>query len=174
MSAEIRRLQKIARGMSVDVFALYARRSVHEPFTVEAVADLLQCHLEALHSQASGAAFIAAERASQHAKWDAAHDASHQDGSLAVVAATLATDGTDARVEDLAGWRGHKNDPWGLPSKHRGDRIRQLVIAGALLAAEIDRLRRLPAGSAAPSTWYPCHCGAEHDTPTCPFEEQGA
>ena len=34
----------------------------------------------------------------------------------------------------------HVPDGWGLVTKHRGDRVRQLTIAGALIAAEIDRL----------------------------------
>lgn len=29
--------------------------------------------------------------------------------------------------------------------------------------------RRVAAGVAPSVTWYPCACGAEHDTPTCPF-----
>lgn len=35
------------------------------------------------------------------------------------------------------------HDAWGILKKHEDDRIQQLVIAGALIAAEIDRLMRL-------------------------------
>jgi hypothetical protein len=73
------------------------------------------------------------------------HDDEHTYGTLAVVAATLACDGTDAVVVDQLG-RGTADDPWGLLSKHGyqagGDEIHSLVIAGALIAAEIDRLQR--------------------------------
>lgn len=103
-------------------------------------ADQLQAALLAASPVSDGAALIAAERARQRLVWDRSHDAGHRDGSLAVIAATLATYGTDAAVMDLAGWRGSLYDPWGLVSKHREDRRRQLVIAGALIAAELDRL----------------------------------
>jgi hypothetical protein len=78
---------------------------------------------------------IAAERATH--KWSADHDDQHTDGSLAVVAATIAVAGTDAKVVDPLD-RGSDNDCWGLIKKHH-DRLRQLTIAGALIAAEIDR-----------------------------------
>ena len=80
----------------------------------------------------------------------AEHDAQHVDGSLAVAAATLAVDGTDAKVVDPLG-RGTPvhgddgmSDAWGLVAKHgfraKGNDIQALVIAGALIAAEIDRI----------------------------------
>ncbi len=85
----------------------------------------------------TGASLIAAERERHSGSWTSEHDDGHTDGSLAVIAATIAVDGTDAKVVDPLD-RGSGHDPWGLISKHH-DRLRQLTIAGALIAAEIDR-----------------------------------
>lgn len=60
--------------------------------------------------------------------YSANHDDDHSDGILANVAAQLIL---------------NENDLWGLTAKYAHDRMRQLVIAGALIAAEIDRLARL-------------------------------
>lgn len=46
------------------------------------------------------------------------------------------------------------NDLWGLLRKHQRDRIRQLVIAGALIAAEIDRMQRLYDSAKRPYSQY--------------------
>lgn len=88
----------------------------------------------------NGAQLIAAERQRQIEQegWTPEHDDMHTHATLARVAAELAVDGTDARVEDPH----HDSDPWGLVTKHRTNRRRQLAIAGALIAAEIDRLQR--------------------------------
>ena len=90
----------------------------------------------------TGADLIHMERLRQISDegWDAAHDARHTGGDLAVIAATLACDGLDAVVVDGRGWRGTEDAEWRLREKHGGDRIRLLTIAGALIAAEIDRL----------------------------------
>jgi hypothetical protein len=71
--------------------------------------------------------------------WTPEHDDTHRSGALAKTAAQLAVDGTDAQVVDSL----DEPDAWGLVKKHRGDRIKQLMIAGALIAAEIDRVKRL-------------------------------
>ncbi len=73
---------------------------------------------------------IAAERKRQIEKkgWSAEHDAEHRDGSLAKAAACYATGGV------WGGW------PWDMEWWKPGDRIRDLEKAGALIAAEIDRL----------------------------------
>lgn len=87
-----------------------------------------------------GVGLIAAERLRQVEQegWTPEHDDSHVRGELATVAAELVVDGTGAEVVSPDGdW-----DPWNLVVHHREDRIRQLVIAGALIAAEIDRLQR--------------------------------
>lgn len=67
--------------------------------------------------------------------WSYAHDDTHRDGALAVVAAQLAVDGTDESITD----RHHQPDRFDLVEKYRSDRLRQLAIAGALIAAEYDR-----------------------------------
>ena len=90
----------------------------------------------------TGIELIADERQNQVAKgYDARHDDEHDDESLAQLAAFLAVPDDDlcARVA-MAPWAAkyadHIRDKWG------GDRIHQLVIAGALIAAEIERLQR--------------------------------
>jgi len=95
-----------------------------------------------LSTSEDGAGMICIERNRQinECGWDDSHDDQHTDGTLAVVAAILAVDGTDANVDDPCG----REDCWGLQRKHP-DRKKQLVIAGALIAAEIDRLLRLEA-----------------------------
>jgi len=107
-----------------------------------------------------GADLIVAERRRQIEVegWMPEHDDGHDDASLAVIAAALAVHGTDAVVVD-AGGRGtpgavnelgeqQDGDCWGLLAKHGANRVRALAIAGALIAAEIDRLlRRQAAGS---------------------------
>lgn len=74
--------------------------------------------------------------------YDAAHDDEHRDGTIAVIAAELALEHTGAILDhDRCAL---VRDEWGLVAKHRDIR-RRLVIAGALIAAEIDRLDRLAA-----------------------------
>lgn len=84
---------------------------------------------------------IVAERARHIAKgWTPEHDMGHVWGELPIQAAALAVSGTDASIvytEDDTG-----GDLWGLAAKHRADRVRQLVIAAALLLAEIERKQR--------------------------------
>ena len=91
-----------------------------------------------------GIELIAAERIRQVEEkgWTLEHDDGHRHGELAKVAATLAVATTDAVVRDEDGY-GSGDNPWGLESKLL-DPIRALVVAGALIAAEIDRLQRAP------------------------------
>jgi hypothetical protein len=70
--------------------------------------------------------------------WTPEHDDDHTDESLRVNAARLAVKGTDAVVIDQA-----NRCVWNCVNEP--DKVRQLVIAGALIAAEIDRLQRLAA-----------------------------
>jgi len=92
-----------------------------------------------------GAELIANERLRQLARWSANHDAEHERGELAIVAAILALHGTNACVTgETRGMKvAHQRDAWGLVAKHGHDWVRLLTIAGALIAAEIDRVRRL-------------------------------
>jgi hypothetical protein len=109
-------------------------------------------------SAVAGAELIAAERERQAAVegWTAAHDAHHTDGQLVraaicyakppshrgmltynvSAASTGISDRGDRFVHYPVGWPWHPNH-W-KPSPD--DRIRELVKAGALIAAEIDRL----------------------------------
>ncbi len=104
--------------------------ALHDSECLAVVATLLE-----RDSHFGGAYLIAAERDAQLMKYSAGHDAEHDDGELAYRAAELAV-GSTITLEV----GGHTPDGWGLVSKHRGDRVRQLTIAGSLVAAEIDRL----------------------------------
>ncbi len=75
----------------------------------------------------TGAELIVAERVRQRRKFSDAHDDAHG-GDEAL---------TDTAVDLIYG----NHDAWGI-SKKWPDRIRQLSIAGALIASEIDRLKR--------------------------------
>ncbi len=98
----------------------------------------------------TGIELIAAERQRQVSKegWTPEHDDEHKDGALAMAGAAYAwyyagcirpkpaqTDG----VHSLRLWPWHPS--WWKPRNN--DPIRNLVRAGALIAAEIDRLQRI-------------------------------
>lgn len=105
-----------------------------------------------------GAALIAAERRRQVEAegWTATGDDRHAQGELALAAACYATPADSRTMEarlaqpsgDDRGDRGRWSEapagwPWNPDYwKPTADRIRELTKAGALLAAEIDRLRR--------------------------------
>lgn len=87
----------------------------------------------------TGVELIAAERAAHEAKgWTAAHDDTHDRQELARVAAALACSETGAWLENWS------DGEWmeALVDATADDRIHQLVVTGALIAAEIDRLQR--------------------------------
>lgn len=95
------------------------------------------------HAGSDGVAFIEAERKRQveDEGWTPEHDDTHTDGILAGAASLLAIEQTDG---DFL-WPNYEHS-WlkGLHDKHElTPRIRQLAIAGALIAAEIDRLQRV-------------------------------
>lgn len=79
--------------------------------------------------------------------WSQEHDDKHADGSIADAAACYASEKRlfeetgipTFRFRDLWPW----HPSWFKKSKH--DRKRQLVIAGALIVAELERLGRLEA-----------------------------
>ena len=86
---------------------------------------------------------IAAERRRQIEAegWDTRHDDEHVDGEMAKAAALYASEAwmplTESHRNPPAGW------PWEASAwKPTGDPVRDLVKAGALIAAEIDRLER--------------------------------
>jgi len=95
----------------------------------------------------TGAQMIARERTRQREEegWSAAHDDGHTRGELAIAAAVYALS-EPVRENTILGrslryvlWPWDQR--WWKPDRH--DRIRELVKAGALIAAEIDRLQRL-------------------------------
>ena len=97
-------------------------------------------------STKTGIELIAEERSAQLSElgWTLEHDDEHADGALRVVAAACAVDGTDAEVIDPL------ERTWGIVDKHgyKGTdpkKIHLLAIAGALIAAEIDRIQRADA-----------------------------
>lgn len=103
---------------------------------------------------------IAAERRRQVEKegWTLEHDDEHEDGSLADAAACYAATTRPFKAEELAGagyqpyisysdlWPKSWADHWFRPKRARR---RKLIIAAALLVAEIERLDRLSAATAA-------------------------
>jgi hypothetical protein len=92
----------------------------------------------------TGVELIAEERQEQIEKhgWDFEHDKNHDDGSLvdAAIAIAFNDENIEARFEAPSwawGIRNHKRH-----SKRKGiEKIERLKVAGALLAAEIDRLQ---------------------------------
>lgn len=115
----------------------------------------------------TGAALIAAERERQVTAegYTAEIDDHRNMGSLALVAALYAT---PRKLYEMRVYAASVSfhDPWPWDLDHdqrpddgdvvldndtlpRGDRIRQLVKAGALIAAEIDRLQRLEVSNGA-------------------------
>jgi hypothetical protein len=75
---------------------------------------------------------IAAERKKQISKgWTAEHDDRHTAGEIAIIAGYVCQE---------------KRDRWKIVSRHANDRRQQLVIAAALVVAEIERLDRKAEG----------------------------
>lgn len=93
----------------------------------------------------TGIEIIQKERQHQLDKgWSTEHDQQHRYADLAVYAAVIAVDGTDACVVD----EDDRQDRWGLIRKYKKEipdydmcRVKLLSIAGAFLAAEIDRTK---------------------------------
>lgn len=80
--------------------------------------------------------------------WSAEHDDLHEDGELALAAACYATPVPLFRVDQDADLGSVEYDPWPWAEewdkRQIHDRRRQLVIAAALILAEIERLDRKP------------------------------
>lgn len=102
----------------------------------------------------TGIQLIAAERQRQIEKerWTPEHDDQHTDETLPLVAALYAApcDLFEADIEAVGGkilgisfndpWPASWDDCW--DRRQDFDRKRQLIVAGALIAAELDRLNR--------------------------------
>lgn len=94
-----------------------------------------------------GADLIADERTHQRIKgYDWMHDAKHADGSMLSLAQEIILN-VDHLVAGQQMFFGDSDDaPWEIAAashigqKHKGNRIHILAIAGAMIAAEIDRL----------------------------------
>lgn len=93
----------------------------------------------------TGIELIAEERGRQVAKegWSEAHDDGHSDGALAGAAAGYALTSREQSRGDEGPFAFTTNDIWpeGWEFKPK-DRLSNLVRAGALIAAEIDRVQR--------------------------------
>jgi len=92
----------------------------------------------------TGVELIAAERQRQMEVegWTPEHDDVHDRGELAIAAACYAVEGTDANVTHPdVDEEGDDYWPWGAQydKRRKHDNLRRLIIAGALIAAEIDR-----------------------------------
>ena len=101
------------------------------------------------YSEGEGARRIVVERIRQKTVegWTPSHDAQHANGELSVAAACYAVHNSNQDVcvvipPGIDAWPWDKK--WDKRRKH--DRIRRLEIAGALIAAEIDRLLASGAG----------------------------
>jgi len=133
-----------AKAASVDRDLSDARSNyAHEINGVRALLDEARRELDGLRRRdMQGAALIAAERLRQVTEegYTAEHDDQETDGELAEAAAWYTV--PEETVTAVC-W------PWpDRPTPRIGDRTRDLVIAGALCAAEIDRLERMEARTA--------------------------
>ena len=112
--------------------------------------------------RSAGAALIAAERERQVERegWTPEHDDSHAGGQLWRAAECYLTEDYMRLPPHRWPWIGQ----WWKPSR---DRVRNLVKAGALIAAEIDRLQRAARRAHAPEDEVDddlstvCICGYE-------------
>ena len=95
----------------------------------------------------TGIQLIADERNRQIEEegWTAEHDARHKSDELAIAAACYAVAETRANVTVASCLTlHHQKDAWpwnNFDKRRQHNRLRQLAIAGALIAAEIDRLQ---------------------------------
>lgn len=117
---------------------------IETPLVSQWLVIMTSCADEGVRSP--GVQRIVVERGRQIARegWTPAHDDEHTDGSLAIAAACYAVAGDpNVRVTRAHGWPSNDAWPWqGWDKREKHDRIRRLEIAGALIAAEIDRLLR--------------------------------
>lgn len=115
----------------------------------------------------TGVQLIAIEREKQLKKYDAVHDDKHDDGLLAELAAYVAAPDTAWIPEPK--WAEEAADE--ILQEHGSDPVRCLIIAGALIAAEVDRrLRILGTGGLVQTpqdpqeSWDNCNSASERIT----------
>lgn len=95
----------------------------------------------------TGVSIIAAERQRQLEKhdWSEGHDDTHDDGELASAAACYAMPSAVRAFKSRVG--SYRSNIWPFEERYwkptPEDRVRELAKAGALIAAEIDRLLRI-------------------------------
>jgi hypothetical protein len=95
----------------------------------------------------TGVGLIAQERRHQvQLGFTASRDDEHVRAELVIQSAALALAGTSCRIHDPCFSEYEDGDGWGFLEKYSEDRVRALTVAGALLAAEIDRLQRATEG----------------------------
>lgn len=126
-------------------FIIAARENAVPAIDAEDLSALAEAYLRAAAPReraADGVSMIAAERARQieHHGFDAARDNTYDRGELAAAATHYALTEWDYSMHGDAFWPAEWSASW----DHKGedDRITQLTKAGALIAAEIDRLLR--------------------------------
>ena len=100
----------------------------------------------ALDGDESSVYSIWLEREEQKLLWPEYHDDTHEEGELAGIAAMLAASVADEESDKIGvvvhvDGVPHHRDPWGLIGRHKDPRKR-LIVAGALIAAELDRRTR--------------------------------
>lgn len=107
--------------------------------------------------------------------WTLEHDDNHVLGEMAVAAACYAVNGvpTDTNVVDH-----NFEDAWPFTDewdkRERHSRLRQLEIAGALIAAEIDRIIRCGAGILTSKVAPQIDCSNEIGDDQLPNDRDGA
>jgi 5-methylcytosine-specific restriction protein A len=132
---------------TVGLLGASARPDVHQHTTFAAPSAPPACP-GSFGAEPCGTELIAAERERQRQRYDSAHDDAHGDGSLVHAAALFAATTYPEFSPDSLRYFG-SDDGWVEPwlryayQKHHNDPVRRLAIAGALIAAEIDRLQRL-------------------------------
>lgn len=104
--------------------------------------------LERIMVDSPGAAAIAVERARQMSAegWTPEHDDEHGDGAMAWAAVCYAAPGPVCNARGVDPWPWDAS--WDKREKH--PRTRRLIIAGALISAEIDRLLRVTPAAVPP------------------------
>jgi len=111
--------------------------TVHACGSIETGSRYRRRGAGAMANRASAIDLIRAERGRQISKgWTADHDDTHVHGEISVAAADLLLHSTDERRTHNY----HETDAWGLAERHCKDDVKSLVIAGALVVAELERV----------------------------------
>ena len=139
LAMAVRRLQTLAP----DSHALKVAEGIWRKYAKG--TDILRSPASAPAATEEGAALIAAERQRQIEVegWTPEHDAVHTDGELVEAAIAYAVAAIGLTVSAEADWW-----PWDLEWWKPKDTRSNLIRAGALIAAELDRLALLPASPA--------------------------